>query len=288
LKTVLITGANGLIGRAAAARCRQEGLRTVGVVYPFEHPPEFDAVYPGVLQTPLADVFEKEEISAVVHGANHIGRNEFDINTGGTKLWAGQAADSGIAAQILLSSISAQEKAVSPYGRAKFHLEKWFFDKGYLSFRLGFVVGRGGLFGRLTHLVEKYPILPLPDGGRTWVYPTGLNSLSDLLCRSVRGDIDRPEKGFWRFFQPEPVFMADVIREIKTCLSARCHILNMPIGALLFAARILERIPLLKIGVSSNNILGMRQNNRNDFETDFERFGYPAESLSDLVRQALR
>lgn len=288
MTTVLITGANGLIGRATAARCRKEGLRTVGIVYPFEHPPEFDAVYPGELRTPLEKVFVNEQISAVVHGANHIGRDEYEINTTGTRIWASQAADYGITVQILLSSISAQEKAVSPYGRAKFHLEQWFFDKGYLSFRLGFVIGRGGLFGRLTQLVEKYPILPLPDGGRTWVYPTSLKSLSDLLYRSVCGEIDRPDKGFWRFYQPDPVFMADVIKEIKTLLAVKCRILNTPMGLLLFASRIIERIPLLKIGVSSNNILGMRQNNRNDFETDFERFGYPAESLSDLVRYALR
>jgi len=287
MTTVLITGANGLIGRSAAARCREAGMRTAGIVFPMEHPPEFDIVYPGALQTPLEAVFEKEDVEAVIHGANHIGKNEFVINTEGTKLWAGQAAAHGITRQILLSSISAQPEAVSPYGQAKLALEQWFHVRGYISIRLGLVIGRGGLFGRLTGMVERYPVLPLPDGGRTWVYPTGLDSLAALLCRAVRGDIEQPGQGAWRFYQPEPVYMRDVIQEISTCLGTKCRIFNMPIGLLLFASRILEHIPLLKTGVSSNNILGLKQNNRNDFETDFPRFGYSAEALGDLVRKAL-
>jgi len=288
MNTVLITGANGLIGRSLASVCRDVGLRTVGIVFPYEHPPEFDAVYAGSLQNPLENVFQRETIGAMVHGANHVGRDEFTVNTEGTKAWAIQASESGVSNQILLSSISAQENAVSPYGKAKYALERWFDDQGYLSFRLGLVIGNGGLFGRLAGLVKRFPMLPLPDGGKTWVYPTGLDSLKSLLCLAVRGKIQRPRGGLWRFYQPRPVHMRKVVKEIASCLDKRCRIINMPTGFLLFAARVMERIPLLKSGVSSNNILGMKQNNRNDFESDFQRFSFPEEDLAALVRKAIK
>jgi nucleoside-diphosphate-sugar epimerase len=287
MTTVLITGANGFIGRALGSRCRATGIRTLGVAHPFTELPDYDEVYPGKLTAPLEGIFGRERIDAVVHGANHLGRDEYAVNTEGTRLWAEQALSKGIENQILLSSLSARENSVSPYGRAKYELEGWFRQKRFLSFRLGLVTGMGGLFGRLVDLVRRWPVLPMPEGGRTWVYPTSLDSLCRLLIRAAEGRVERPESGLFRFYQPDPVLIRNLVKEIARQIGTPCLIMNMPLGLLLAGLRAAERIPLLKIGVSSTNLLGLRQNNRNDFPSDFPRFGFPVESLEDLVRRAL-
>lgn len=287
MTTVLVTGANGFIGRALGAACRSAGIRTLGVTYPFTELPDYDRAYPGKLTVPLEGVLGNEPIHAVIHGANHMGRDEFAVNTEGTRLWAEQALSHGIKNQILLSSISAREDSVSPYGRAKYELEGWFRRKGFLSFRMGLVLGMGGLFGRLVDMVGRWPLLPMPSGGRTWVYLTGLQSLCRLLVRAIEGRLERPEEGLWRFYQPRPVFMRDLVKEIARQRGTTRLIMNVPLGFLLAALRAAERIPCLGSGVSSTNLLGLRQNNRNDFSSDFNRFGFPVESLEALVRAAL-
>src|SRR4030065_1184640 len=112
------------------------------------------------------DIFEKNKIDAVIHGAYSRWDRENKINAEGTRLWVEQAEKNGVGLQIFISSISAAEDSVSSYGQKKFEVEKWFIEHNHVVFRLGLVIGNGGIFQTITSMVKKYPLIPLIDSGK--------------------------------------------------------------------------------------------------------------------------
>ena len=51
--------------------------------------------------------------------------------------------------------------------------------------------------------------------------------------------------------------------------------------------RMLEKIPFVKIRISSNNIIGLRQNISREWESDYLRFGLTDDSLEHLIANSL-
>ena len=87
--------------------------------------------------------------------------------------------------QILLSTLSAEAEALSDYGRAKWALEQRFAAAGEVAFRLGVVVGDGGMYARIRSSATRLPVTPLLDGGRQLLYVVGI----DTLCAVLRAVI---------------------------------------------------------------------------------------------------
>ena len=287
MKTVLISGANGFIATHIGQKLKNSGLRTVGISRSSQSIPYFDAVYKGSLMRPLEEIFEKEEIHTFIHCANHVGTNDYEINVEGTRLWAEQAKQKGVHLQIFLSSTSAREGSASSYGRAKFELERWFTSNDQIVLRLGLVVGNGGVFRNMVFLVKKYPVMPFPDKGRAKVYLTGIDFLCDVIRDIVQIGEPIPGAALWNLFQPDPVTVREVLKEIKRQYKTLCAFLSIPSGLILSMVRILEHLPFLKLNVSSNNIIGLRQDKGFDFKSDFARFGYPESSLSELIQKTV-
>ncbi len=85
MTTVLISGADGFIAQHTAASLKAQGCRLIGVCEEKKDLESFDSVYEGHLTYPLKDVFQCEDIEDFIHYANHMGSDEFRINTEGTQ-----------------------------------------------------------------------------------------------------------------------------------------------------------------------------------------------------------
>lgn len=73
----------------------------------------------------------------------------------------------GVARQMFFSSYSAGIHAASIYGRTKFAIEQALAAQGdVVIVRPGLVLGNGGLYGRIVRVARRFPVVPLPDGGR--------------------------------------------------------------------------------------------------------------------------
>ena len=283
--TVLISGASGFIARNAAERLKKAGCRTIGVSRSHGCLPHFDAVYPGVLTQPLAGVFE-ENIDGFVHCAYHSGKDDYAANVDGTRLWADQAEKEGVKHQIFLSSVSARPASASTYSRAKYVLEQWFLERNHTVLRPGLVLGKGGLFLRMADLVKKYPLLPLLDGGRARVFVSGIQDICEVLLLTVKPEDWIPGQA-WNIFQAEPFYLKEILDEIKKQLRTTCLFFPVPSGLVLAPVRMLERIPFLKLGISSNNIIGLKQDVSRDRSSDYPRFGLAEEALEALIADCL-
>jgi nucleoside-diphosphate-sugar epimerase len=285
MRTVLLSGASGFIAQKAAEQLISAGYRVVGISHTTLQVPHFDAVYEGLLSRSLTGVFQ-EDIDVFIHCAYHAGEDDYAINVEGTRMWARQAEKNGVMQQVFLSSISARPASSSSYSRAKHELENWFVDRGYTIFRLGLTVGDGGLFRRMVDMVKKAPVLPLLDGGRSPVYVAGIQDVCKALLVAAETGSWTSGKA-WNLFQTKPVSLREILGEIKKNLGKKGPFVPVPAWLALGAVRFVERLPLIKLGISSNNIIGLKQNVSLDWESDYTRFGFRETPLEELVAGAL-
>ncbi len=286
MKTILISGADGFIAGQLARRLKASGLRLVGLALRARPLKFFDSVYQGTLLTPLEGLFEKEKIDAFIHCAYHPGKDELRVNVEGTKLWAEEAKKNGVRLQIFLSSISAREDSFTNYGKSKYETERWFLKNGQVVLRLGLVIGEGGFFKKMVSMMEKCPVIPLLNRGESAVYLTGIEDLCQLIEKIVREEQEIRNGVLWNFFQPHPLTLKEVLKEIKREESIRCFFLPLPYNLVLYAVMVLEKFPFLRLKINSNNIKGLKQNDRLDFDSDFLKLGYQEKSFSELLRMS--
>ncbi|MBE0460730.1 MAG: NAD(P)-dependent oxidoreductase [Candidatus Aminicenantes bacterium] len=286
MKKILISGANGFIAGHLAKRLKRPNFRIIGISRLLREINHYDYVYEGRLMTPLKNIFEREHIDVFIHCANYTGDNDYQVNVDGTKLWAEQAKANGVRLQIFMSSISAKMDSLSSYGRAKYCLENWFVDNDHVVLRLGLVIGNGGLFRRMVSMVKKYPLIPLLDNGKALVYITGIEFLCDVVKDIIMNEELIKKGRIWNLFQPNSVTLKAILDGIKKECKTFCVLFPFPSSMALKLLRIFGRFPF-RLGISSNNIIGLRQNDRLNFDSDFERFGYPESQLGELIKKAI-
>lgn len=287
MKTVLITGAKGFIAGNIARVLKEAGSTVLGTSRNPGQINNYDEVYCGILGEPLKDVFDKQSIDVVVHCAYD--KQELDNinNAEGTRIWAEQAEKSNVGLQIFMSSISSDENALSPYGQKKYELEKWFLAHDQVVFRLGLVVGKGGLFGTIISLVKKSPALPLIDMGKTMIYPSDVDTISNIVCDTIH-EKNCVERGrIWHLQQEATIFFVDVLREIRKQHGLFCIFVPVPYFIISIILDLAEKLNLSKFGINTNNIKGMRQVREKNFASDLHLLGYGDTPLDVLIRKTV-
>jgi nucleoside-diphosphate-sugar epimerase len=288
MKTILITGANGYIAQRLAARVRATGWRVVGTARGSRAADSFDAVYRCRLGDSLAPVLAAEKrIDALVHAANHAGPGEYEINTGGTLRWMREAREHSAPLQILLSSLSAGVPHPSAYGRAKRDLEGHFAGPRDLVVRLGLVLGYGGVFGRMIDSVRRLPVLPLLDDGQARVHVVNPGFLVDFLGDCVQGDGAGRTGRTWFIHEPTLYTLRRLLETVRRRCGSRCAFLPVPSSLILGPLVLVERIPFLRLPLTSSNVRGLRAS-QPQLPTDLPALGGREETLEALVGEATR
>jgi len=284
MTSVLITGAGGFIARHLVREFKKENMQTVGISRKPKRIDGFDRVYNTCLGESFKHVFEEADIDVVIHCANHVGENEFEVNVMGTTLWMEEARIHGVDLQIFLSSLLANEDVRSDYGRAKFELEKHFIEDNQVVFRPGLVVGDGGIFGKMKKTIQTLPVVPLLDNGTSKVYVTGINFLCKIIryCILSRGEGLRGRA--WRIQQSNPFTLREVMVNIRKQVHSHCIFIPLPSILVLEVLSFIEHLPFFKMSFRSTNIRGLRQSGSEHFESDFDLFGEPEKSLDELIR----
>jgi NADH dehydrogenase len=242
-------------------------------------------VYHAALGESLIPALAHEEVDVVIHCANHTGPDEFAINVDGTRRWFEDASAHGASLQILMSSLSARADAATDYGRAKFTLDQLFVAEEAVAFRLGVVIGNGGMFERITRSLARLPLVPLLDNGRGRIYFLGIDYLGNVIQDCIRSNGEGLRGTVWRLQQPNPCTLRELMTTIRSHYGFSCRFVPIPSLPIQWALSLGERLPL-KLPISSTNVKGLRQSRFDEFESDFAHFGYAAVTLDDLVASA--
>lgn len=283
MPTVLITGANGFIGRALGLALRRDRFISIGVARHSEHVPGYDRVYQGRLTQPLKNVFENHKIDIVIHCANASGADDYQTNVTGTRMWAEQAREAGVDRQVFLSSISVLQDSPSSYARAKKDLEEWFVANGGLVVRLGVVIGNGGIFERMKKLVQKLPMMPLLDNGAIPIYFSGISSVCDIILLLLSGHGNAGD--IFNLQQEHAITMREMLQTIKKLFHYHCVFIPVPSAPIYYTLLVLEKIGVRFLPVSSVNIKGARQNRIMLIKSDYSKFGIAEQDMSTLIQK---
>jgi hypothetical protein len=138
----------------------------------------------------------------------------------------------------------------------------------------------------MAALVKKMPIVPLLDGGRAPVYVAGIQEVCQGLLLVLQQE-SWVLGNTWNLFQSEPFILSEILEEIKKQHKARCLFIPVPSKLALGLVGILGRVPLVRLGITRNNIVGLRQNVAQEWKSDYDRFGLSDISLEGLIAQTL-
>ncbi len=285
MNKVLITGANGFIAKKIAQRLKGEGLFVIGTSRNPSALPDYDEVVRGVLGEPLESLFRDHKIDAVVHCAYDKDEMDNISNAAGTLIWAEQAKENEVGLQIFLSSITADADSLSPYGRKKYEVEKWFTSHDQVVFRLGLVIGSGGMFGRIISTVKKSPAIPLIDRGETLMYPTDVDMLAEIVLDTVKGKNSIEKGRMWRLNQETPVPFIDMLSEIRKQFDLFCVFFSVPYFVVSLLLGLIEKLSFLKLGINANNIKWSRQEKDRKYESDLSALGHEDLSIEAMIKK---
>lgn len=286
MSTVLITGAGGFIARRLARTLQATGLTVWGASHSAAALPGYGRVFPAGLGETLLPALAAGPVDAIVHTALAAGPDAYRLNVEGTSRWLDEGRAAGVGVQILLGTLSAEADALSDYGRAKWTLEQRFVAAGELALRLGVVVGDGGMYARIRSSATRFPVTPLIDGGRQLLYVVGIDALCAVLAGTIASNGAGLRGRSWNLVQPQPVTLRGLVEAIQRQAGKRSWLISVPMTPALVGLRLVERVPLLRLPVSSSNLAGLRQQGQRRIATDWDRFGQSMQPLETLIAAA--
>ncbi|HSN75076.1 MAG TPA: hypothetical protein VL334_08300 [Anaerolineae bacterium] len=286
MSTVLLTGAGGFIARRLAQTLQAVGMQVLGASHSVATLPGYARVFPASLGETLLPALAMQPVDVVVHTALATGPDAYRLNVRGTSRWLDEGRAAGVGLQILLGTLSAEQGALSDYGRAKWALEQRFAAADEVTFRLGVVVGDGGMYARIRSSATRLPATPLLDGGRQLLYVVGIDALCAVLRDVVLSNGAGLRGRAWNLVQPEPVTLRALVEAIQRRSGKRSLLLSVPSKPALAGLRVLESAPMIRLPVNSNNVRGLIQQGQHRFASDWAQFGYPEQPLEALIARA--
>lgn len=283
---ILITGASSFIGQALAEHLAAAGHTVSGTF----NSPTFAAVPCRWLakryRYQLGGAIECamfESIDLVLHLAHDFRPGTSEATIRGSKELFRAARQRGVPRQMFCSSCSARNNALSEYGRTKYALERYFREEGAMVVRPGLVLGKGGVYKRMAGLLNRLPIIPLPDRG-SMVTPV----IDDLtLCQSVTAIIAAPPAAasIYNLFHPQPVTLARLLRLTADALDR--HPLFVPLPAALL---MLPLLGLARLGIptpiSVDNLQGLLMNKSHGEPSDLGDMVPDLPAVDEMIRRA--
>lgn len=286
MTAVLITGAGGFIARHLALKLNSAGLRVLGASHSTAALPGYEYVFPAGLGDTLLPALAAQPVDVMIHTALATGPDAYRLNVEGTSRWLDEGRAARVGLQVLLSTLSAEQGALSDYGRAKWALEQRFAAADEVIVRLGVVVGNGGMYARIRSSATRLPATPLLDGGRQLLYLVGIDALCSVLHDAIIDNKQELRGRAWNLVQPQPVTLRQMVEAIQHQAGKRSLLVPVPTKPVLAGLRLAESVPLIRLPVSSSNVRGLVQQGQRHFASDWGRFGYPEQSLETLIAKA--
>lgn len=262
-----ITGASGLIGRSLAIALAENGTPVIAWT---RAPDSLHSTLPLHLRQlitcipyqlgEMLRVPGSLQVDTIVHAAADLSslplssRDQNNISGARSLLSDSRAGE--IKRWIFLSSFSAHAEALSHYGRSKFEIEKLFLaHPNGLIVRPGLVLGRTGVYAKISRALRGIPIAPLFWHGKQPVQTIPLETLVSALIKLVQAR-ELPFRE-WNLAHPTPLTLAEFYREIGNALGRKIRFLRLPGDLVLAALRFFGQLGIAPT-LGSEQLLGLK------------------------------
>jgi nucleoside-diphosphate-sugar epimerase len=249
---LIVTGANGYIGGRLVTAARARGhtvtvlTRRTGATSTEVRALLWTLGNPLPLGALAAEVpIERHTLIHLAHDWTEAtpGPGEGALNVAGTRTLLEACRALKLGRFVFVSSQSARTDATNVYGRVKWRIEQMLAGDCEVAARVGLVYGgpRQGLYGLLSKLAARLPVLPMIDPSRP-VQPIHVDEVCEGLLQLAEGAA-APD-GWVGLAGPEGVPFGDVLRAYARELHGkRLRVLPIPLRLALFACDVLGRLP---------------------------------------------
>lgn len=238
MRTLIVTGASGYVGRHLAARARACGWHVVAASRREAAGAEW---LPYRLEaSPDPERFPRE--ATIVHlAARTSGPADPGVEIGAARALV-EAAQVRACAMLFVSSQAARHDAPSSYGRTKHAIERHVLAAGGVVVRPGLVWGGApaGLYARLLRVVRTLRVWPAVVPAPV-VQPVHVDDLADVLLRLA----ETPTRYAGRVLhigEGEPISFAGWLQALAASRSRRLWLVPVPATIVSLGAAVVERL----------------------------------------------
>lgn len=191
---VLVTGADGALGRAVLGHFHKSGIAVRVLLMPGKPKPQYasECVWGDVRDFSAMQQAVKG-VQIVIHMAGLILSQSpqllHEVNALGTKNLIDACLQHGVNRFLYISSISVIYPHRNAYAESKWQAEEFVRNSGlaWTILRPTLLVGKGGgmeylKFGKLI----QFPLIPLPQNGRALKRPVHIQDLADGIFRALQ------------------------------------------------------------------------------------------------------
>jgi NADH dehydrogenase len=290
---ILVTGANGFVGRHVVRRLVADGSRVRAMVRDVEGA---DALAGLDCELVRGDVTVPESLRAAVEGCDGVvylvaviaGRPaDFERTIAqGTRNLLAAARDANVRRWVQMSALGTSEetKDLVPYYRAKWDAEGAVRGSGipHAILRPSFAFGPdGGILPRLIRIARLAPITPVLGPGTQRLQPIWVDDVAELIGRCASGE----DSGLLQVGGPEAVSWNELWRRLKAALGTRRPTMHLPYWFLRPQAVLLERLPGALLTRDQLTMLAAGDNVAEP--NDALRLGISLVPLDEQLRRAL-
>lgn len=269
--TLVLTGANGFIGKHIARHFVAKGWNVIAVV---RNAPEEHLLHVLYSKHDLAtseSICLPDDVDVFIH-AGYIkqtsGINAFQLNKQSSEQFLEALENKNVRQKIFLSSLSADHNALSVYGKQKAAIEDLFLAKDGTVIRAGLVLGDGGLFGAMRKYLKIKNKIPLFGNGQQ---PLQTVYIDDLI-QAIDIIITKNSKGKFVVATEEPVPYIDFYRELAATVNVKPRFMKIPYWFAEFGIT-MGKFTGRNLPVTKDNLLGLKQMKKIDSSADLEKLG---------------
>ncbi|HAS43997.1 MAG TPA: hypothetical protein DCS93_26200 [Microscillaceae bacterium] len=255
--TIIITGANGLIGSFLVNFFAQKQWR----VKAFARNPIID-------NSPLVEYHPFEMPNKINEnafvGADYLihcavakyTRRTPDadkVNIQGTQKLLELSRKHKLKRFVFFSTMSAHAQAQSHYGKHKLYLESVFDLSQDVILKPGLVLGNGGLFETIKNTIQKSKIIPLVGGGHQPIQTIHIQQLAEAIDLILKKSLT----GIFYLGENQPITLKQLHQALAIHLGLKRRFLALPTLGVGIALKTIDflRIPT---AITYENLLGLK------------------------------
>ena len=278
---ILVTGANGFVGRNLVGRLLKDGIAVRALV---RNPAKAARLRDLGAELAEGDISNPSSLETAVKGCDRVvhlvgiiqeapGVTFKGVHIDGTRNVLDAAKKEGVKQFFLQSALGTRPNAKSRYHRTKWEAEELVRASGlpFTILRPSLIYGPGDLFTiRLAETIKISPVLPVIGSGRSKIQPIFIDDVTECIQKISTSDSYLNE--MYEIGGPEQLTYEEVTKAIAAALGIKRPTVHMPMFFMRTMAKVAETF-LPKPPVTMDQLIMLQEDNVCDMRDIREVFG---------------
>ena len=266
---ILVTGANGFVGRNLVRRLQKDGIAVRALVRSAAKAARLRDLGAELVD---GDISNMSSLEAAMEGCEKVihlvgiiqeapGVTFKGVHVDGTRNLLGAAKKEGVRHFIYQSALGSRPNAKSQYHRTKWEAEELVRASGlpFTILRPSLIYGPGDLFTvRLAETIKLSPVLPVIGTGQSKVQPIFIDDVNECIQKISMSDSYLNE--MYEIGGPEQLTYEEVTKAIAAALGIRRPTVHMPMFFMRTMAKVAETV-LSKPPVTIDQLIMLQEDN---------------------------